>query len=166
MELVKIKKIKTPYLIAALVLGIVLMILPGTKTPKTPEKEEKESVLSPIGDEAQRLENIIGGMDGVSDVSVLITYENTGVRNVQSVTEKSISQDEQKKSEQTKTQALIIKEGSSETPFVSEEILPEVRGVIISARGIKNPTLKASITEAVAAVFGVSVHRVRILHKD
>lgn len=167
MELSKIKNIKIPYLVTALVLGVFLVILSGIVPREKGRERAEETAAAPFGEEeCRRLEKLIGDIDGVSDVSVFITYENNGIKDVYCVSEKNSSQGDNANSAQTRTEPVTSRDGSLETPFVREEIMPQVRGVIISARGIRNPALKASLTEAVASVFGVSVHRVRILHKD
>ena len=58
------------------------------------------------------------------------------------------------------------KQSSSEEPFVSEEVLPQVRGVLIVAKGAGDAEVNAKITDAVSAVLGVPIHKVKILSAD
>ena len=55
---------------------------------------------------------------------------------------------------------------SAEEPFVSEEKLPSIRGVLIVAEGVGKSEINAEITEAVSQVLGVAIHKVKILSAD
>lgn len=168
MDIKKLKNIKITYLVIALAAGIALVALsdglpksdPGqtaeTQTQKPPDNSSVE----------KRLEKIIESIDGVSEADVFVTYENSGVKTIATVSDESTSTDEGKRSFTGKSQAVTVRDGSSEEPFVEEEKLPEVRGVIISAKGVGDASLNALITDAVASAMGVPVHRVKILSKD
>lgn len=152
MKLKNLKNIKITYLAAILGAGIVLMLLsnmmsPEAEIPEQPPPEEA-AVLKDSSVE-DRLRELIEDIDGVSDVSVFVSYENNGVRNIAMSGEKFVTQ----------------KEGSAEQPFVTEEVLPQVRGVIIAAKGISTSSLEARISDAVASAMGVPIHRVKILSK-
>ncbi len=167
MELKKLKHIKSSYLVLALFLGIALMVLSkGINPSKNEEQTPKPAVITTDTNAEEKLGEIIGSIEGVSDVSVFITYENAGVKKTSSVYEKSTSQDGGKGNESSKETPVMVKDSSGEKPFVKEDVLPTVRGVMISARGIRDPKLKAGITDAVSGVLGIPVHRVKILHKD
>ncbi len=160
-----IKKIKSPYIIAALVAGLIMVILSNSFSDGGKEKkEEKTDTEIPFNYEyaSLQLKEIIGGIDGVSDVNVFVSYENYGSDRIASVRE--VQSDSAKTSE--KTREVMEKDGSTEKPFVREKVLPEVRGVIIAARGIKRKNLEEKITDAVSAALGVPVHRVKIISKD
>lgn len=167
MELKKLKNIKTSYLVLALFLGIALMVLSkGIKPAKKQEETSQPAVITADENAEEKLKEIIGSIDGVSDVSVFITYENSGVKKTSSVYEKSALQDGEKGNESSKETPVMVKDSSGEKPFVKEDVLPMVRGVMISARGIRDPVVKADVTDAVAGVLGIPVHRVKILHID
>ena len=160
-----IRKIKSSYIIAALVAGLVMVFLSNSfsdvRKEEKPVKTEAETTFN-YEYASLQLKEIIGGIDGVSDVNVFISYENQGSDKIASV--KEVQSDSTKSSE--KTREVTEKDGSKEKPFVKEKVLPEVRGVIIAARGIKRKNLEEKITDAVSAVLGVPVHRVKIISKD
>ena len=168
MELKLLKGKKLTYLIVAFAAGIILIVLSGSfNKPKSKPPPVAEKTAAPeVGATEKRLEEIIGTVKGVSDVTVFITYENTGVRNTARLTEDTHSQDGQKSQSTRKDNPVIRKESSLEEPFVYEEILPQVRGVIISARGVSDPKTSLVIADAVASALGVPVYKVRVLSKD
>ena len=93
----------------------------------------------------------------------MISYENYGVKKVSSFGEKSQTSDGTKNTTSLKDSPVFIKDSSGEGPFVAEQVLPEIRGVLIVAKGVENITLAMEITEAVSATLGVPVHRVKVL---
>ncbi len=168
MDLKGIKNIKPVYLLAALVLGVFIVVLSNLGQKKEPELKENEvrQTVPDIANTEKRLEEIIDSIDGVSEVAVFITYENSGLKNVTTVTEETSEEKGEDKSQSYKNTVVTQKEGSVERPFVREETFPEVRGIIIAAKGVGDKTLNALITDAVSSAMGVGPHRVKILPKD
>ena len=168
MELKGIKNIKPVYLVAALVLGVFIVVLSNFGQKKEPEVKENEAreFLPDAANTEKRLEEIINSIDGVSEATVFITYENSGLKNVTTITEEKAEEKGQDKSKSYKTSVVTQKDGSGERPFVREETFPEVRGIIITAKGVGDKTLNALITDAVSSAMGVGPHRVKILPKD
>lgn len=160
-----LKGVKPTYLVIALAAGLALMVLSNTFTPHDKEEPTPEIIEGDVynTDAEKRLEQILESIDGVSNVKVFITYENRGVKKIASVGDSSSSDDGNKKTDTASRREVTVKNNSGESPFVDEEILPQVRGVIIAADGLENEVLSAEITDAVSAVLGVSVNRVKIL---
>ncbi len=169
MNIKKLKNIKPVYLVAMLLLGALIMMISNLLPLNNNEAEvdEPKEKSPPYNNDAEiRLGKLIGDIDGVSDVTVFITYENNGVRSVATIGEESTMSDSEKSSSSRKQEVVTKKQGSGEEPFVNEEILPQVRGIIISARGLKSKTLAAQVTDAVASAMGVPLHRVKVISKD
>ncbi len=169
MELKFLKDKKITYLVLALAAGILMIILSGTFTPKKSEPSpspETEDIKPDAGYVEKRLEEIIGTVKGVSDVSVFITYENNGVKNTALITEDNRSEDGQKSQSVRKDNVVMYKDSSGEKPFVKEEILPEVRGVIVTAVGVSDERTKLLIADAVASAVGVPIYKVKVLPKN
>ena len=55
--------------------------------------------------------------------------------------------------------------GSGGTPYVIQERVPEVEGVLVLADGAGSATVKAQIAEAVQALFPVEAHKIRVLKR-
>ena len=59
------------------------------------------------------------------------------------------------------------KNGSGqEIPYVSEVLEPEVAGVLVVAEGGGDPVTVREITEAVQALFGIEVHKIKVMKMD
>lgn len=169
MELRKLKKPKIMYLVFLLVLGIFVIIISGTLTdsvsvkPATDTAENTE-VTDPSTE--QRLRDILEGVGGLSDVEVFVSYENKGTKSVATGGENTSRSLDSEKVVTNNSEPVMVKDGSRESPFVMEETLPEVRGIIISARGVDDSILRATIADAVSSALDVPLHRVKILSKD
>lgn len=162
----KLGKIKSTYLIIFLALGIALVFLSdfGLK-----DKEKEEPSLQSVFEEEdteKKLKEILEGIDGISDVSVFISYDNKGVVNIASEGDESTASDGEKRTSTKRIQAVTKRDGSGEAPFVTEELLPRVRGVIVTARGVSDEGKNALITRAVSTALDVALHRVKVLPKD
>jgi len=168
MEIKKLIPNKISYLIVALAAGIFLIMVSGMfkneEKPPTPEIEENS--INNTTENESRLAQILETVEGVSDVSVFLTYENTGKKSIAVMTEETMTSEGDKKTSAYKSQVVTAKDGSSEKPFVNKETLPEVRGVIICAKGVGNEKTKLIIADAVSAAMGISTHRVKVLSKD
>lgn len=62
-------------------------------------------------------------------------------------------------------QLVIIRNGEKEEPIVIETKKPEIRGVLVVARGADNIEVKKRIIEAVTRALGVPSHRVAVMAK-
>ncbi len=161
----KIKQLSVILLAGALLLALSNLAAVDTKSKKTQQISEKSSSVESENTE-KRLAEIIGRVKGVSNVSVFITYENNGVhKTADNLKETTSIKDGGTDVSREKTK-VMKKQSASEEPFVSEETLPQVRGVLIVANGVGSPAVNAEITDAVSAVLGVAVHKVKILQSD
>ena len=51
------------------------------------------------------------------------------------------------------------------TPVIAKELRPELSGIIISAQGGGNPTVRAEISAAMEALFGLPAHKIKVLKR-
>ena len=50
-------------------------------------------------------------------------------------------------------------------PVVEKELTPEVAGIVISADGGGNASVRAEISEAMEALFGLPAHKIKVLKR-
>lgn len=111
---------------------------------------------------------------GVDDVSVVVNVDSTekkvlekNTTNQGQITDetdreggKRVVEDQSKEE-----QVVIIREGEKEVPIVIETKKPDIRGVLIVAKGADNIQVKTWIVEAVSRVLDVPAHKVSVLPK-
>ena len=116
----------------------------------------------------KKLESILQKIDGVGNVSVLLTYKESStivpIYNINSSTSTTEEKDTSGGTRTTETennQKDVIKDSSSN--IITEKVtMPSVEGVIITAEGASNPTTKSNIISAVEAVTGASNHKIQV----
>lgn len=168
---------KNQWLILALMgvlLLVILMPLPdGQKAPETAvpatetrTEEKTENALE------ERLERVLGDVEGVGKVRVMITRVSDGKRIVEKdrpVTERNTSRNGDGTSEDSgemqKEEATVYVQGEdgSQTPYVMEQMEPEIQGVLVVAEGGGEPQTVRNITDAVMALFGVEAHKIKVM---
>jgi len=165
MDLKKLKQIKPYYLIILFVLGVLLLILSNVKTEKVvkPSGETEKVTYECNGDTEKRLAAIIEKIEGIDDCNVFITYENNGVKKHATNVKNDETNSKDTVSTKKDVTAVMEKNSGMETPYIYEETMPQIRGVLIVASGNTDSKIKDEIVLAVSAVLGVSLHKVKVL---
>lgn len=145
---------KSLYII--IIIGIVFMLMSGSGQRN---KNNEKTLTYNIYSDEERLQSILSRIDGVGEVSVMITYYGTTSYDV--AFEKRIS-DSKSEEEQTKSEesSVIMQNG---TPLVKGEVYPKAKGVVIIADGAENVKVKKAITDAAVAALDVASCRVCVL---
>lgn len=111
---------------------------------------------------------------GVDDVTVVVNIDSTEKKILEkNKVSKSQTTDEtdreggQRKVQDTSEdqQIVIIRNGEKEVPIVIETKKPEIRGVLVVARGADNIQVKKWIIESVTRALDVPSHRVAVMPK-
>lgn len=114
----------------------------------------------------KRLTDMLSNMDGISDVSVMITVKDSGEK--VALKDRSTSKSEGSGSSQSSvTEDTVIRDdGSVKEPYVTKYTEPEIEGVVICCRGAENGEISLNITNAVQALFDVPMHKIVILEAN
>ncbi len=165
----KIKELGLGKLVLIFFAGILLVLsatMDETKKEKVSEPVQTAPLNASDRELAVSIEEILGKIDGVSQVSVCITYEDTGekvlVSSKDTEVQNSIQQDAQggNKSEESKSSSEeYLYQG--ETPYVVMEKKPKICGVLVVYEGDKSKI--NDISEAVKVLTGVDYNRIKVL---
>lgn len=111
----------------------------------------------------EELRNMIKRVEGVEDVTVMLTFKSSS--------EEVILKDAPYSNEETKDEKMYSKEeetviieddvGNSH-PYVVKKIKPEVEGVVVGIKSSKD-TLVGEIMEVVQVLFDIPVHKIKIV---
>lgn len=121
------------------------------------------------------LEKLLSQTYGVGKARVMISVRNSGKSNLFVQKNVSKSQTEEKDSAGgSRSQSEYSEEGSvvytntggSNSPYVTEEEMPEILGVIIIAEGAGDARIVSDITEAASALLGISVNKIKVLKME
>lgn len=116
-----------------------------------------------------RLKEILKKIQGVGEVHVMITFEDTAekvpVFNTTQTVEKTDEKDAQGGTREVTREDLsqqIAYENGSDSLMILKETNPKVRGVIVVAEGAENIEIKEKLYSAVKTVLGITGNRVEI----
>lgn len=169
------KKMNTTGLYIILIIGVVILALGsglyGGKKADHNEINAKDEVIQPAEQIEKQLSQILSEIKGAGDVSVMISYESTSEKIFATDTNIETAQsDEQgdagkptKKTSTTKQDIKTITPGN--TPVLSKQNYPKVRGVIVVADGAGDAVIKQNIILAVKSVLDIPDHKIGVFIK-
>lgn len=119
----------------------------------------------------KELRSILSMVDGAGDVRVMITLEHSSElvlekdeKSLQKqTTENSSNLGKTGREVSTEISTVYQEDERSKTPFVVKQVYPRIEGVIVLAQGVGHGTVRAELTEAVQALFGIEAHRIKVL---
>lgn len=137
-----------------LVLGIVLMLIPESRSPA--DVEEETISVPPTPSLQESLEDILSQIDGAGSVRVLLTVAQGSSTLYQTDTADT--------GESRKVETVIITDEEKAQQGLVRQVNPETYlGAVVVCRGGDNPTVKLAITQAVAAATGLSTDKITVL---
>lgn len=123
-----------------------------------------------------RIKEILKNVDGVGEVDVMVVLKSSEEKVIRvdqntssSVTKEQDSGGGQREISQSDKEETTIMTGTGAAgqsqPVIEKEICPEISGIIISASGGGSPQIKAEISEAMEALFGLPAHKIKVLKR-
>ncbi|MFB1050399.1 stage III sporulation protein AG [Paraliobacillus sp. JSM ZJ581] len=140
------------------------------------QKKSKTSNVNEIEKEYEtELQALLEKIDGVSGVEVMVTleatqeqvYEKNLIVGTQTTEETDQNGGERHIEDATEEQQIVIvRQGEQEVPLLIQTKRPEVRGVLVVAKGVEHMEIKQWVSESVSRVLGVPIHRISIMPKN
>lgn len=152
----KLRSAVEKYKFAAIILliGLVLMLLPGenTQAGTTEESAPQEQVVEDL---ETRLEALLGKISGAGRVEVLLTVA-TGEETVYQTDDGSDSRD-----------TVIVEDAQrQEGGLVQRVLAPVYRGAVIACQGADLASVRLAIVEAVSCVTGLRSDQISVVKMD
>ncbi len=157
-------------------------VMTGASSLEATSKDEptfgsqKDDLTMAISQYEDRYENelkeALEAIAGIEDVIVSVSVDATETKILEknTVTQSQITNEEdrdggkrQVEDVTTDEQVVIIRSGDSETPIVLKIEKPEIRSVLIVAKGVENAKIKQMVIEAVTKGFDVPNHKVAVV---
>lgn len=146
-------KYKYPILVA--LVGLGLMLLPSEQEPTEPA-EPPRAVECGL---EEKLEALLGRIEGAGQVSVLLT-EKEGSQTLYQTDSQTDADDSG--SRRTDDTVLIEDENRTESGLVRQTLGPVYRGAVILCQGADDPTVKLAVVEAVRCVTGLGADQISV----
>lgn len=127
-----------------------------------------------------RVKEVLKKVEGVGAVDVLIVlksseervYRTDGKHSQSSTKELDSAGGSREVTEHQEEVSTVLSSGGGNLSgnggsgaLLEKELCPELSGIIISAQGGGSPTVKAEITEAMEALFGLPAHKIKVLKR-
>lgn len=150
---------KYRYVILVLVVGIVLMAIPGGKDEE-PEPTESAGSAVQFQDPTEELTRILSQIHGAGKVQILLT-KSAGEKTVYQ-TDQDSSTSENGGSVRLET-VIVTDSDRAEQGLTQQVFAPEYRGAIIVCQGADDAAVRLAIVEAVSDVTGLGTDRISVL---
>ncbi len=150
---------KYRYAILVLLMGLVLLTIPGKKETQTVQTPAQQTVTQKT-DLSQELEKILGQIQGVGKVQVLLT-QATGER-YHYQTDEDIQTGEGSSTIRKDT-VIITDADRNQSALITQVLPPKYQGAIIVCQGGLDPAVKLAVVEAVSKLTGLGADSISVL---
>ncbi len=148
--------------------GIVLIglseIIPDNKSEKRKEvtySVAETSYSSSFKTETEKeLKEIISKIDGVGNVSLMLTLDGTTEYVYAEDIDTETDENNDSKSDKYKNKVIIVDSDGNETALVKKIIEPKVKGVVIVCSGGGNIEVKERVIKAVSSALNISTNNI------
>jgi stage III sporulation protein AG len=147
---------KYKYVLLIILIGLALMLIPGSNSPDSIPEPIIDSNNDTLQDTEQRLTEILSSVAGAGKVQVLLTTVHD--RQIIYQTDREESGDRI----QTET-VLISGSDRGQEGLIKQVNAPTYRGAIIVCQGADDPVVKLSITEAVSRATGLGADKISVI---
>lgn len=162
------------------IFGVLLLVIalpadPLHKSPSEPaqvqpaagetvQQSGQEQTDDAVAALEKRLEETLSLIDGAGQVRVMITLKDTGEKVVEKDVTRRTDADVGGGQNLDQSQSSVYeKNGNAETPYISNELAPQVEGVLVVAQGGGNSIVKQNILQGVMALFPLEAHKITIV---
>ena len=160
-----VRRIWDRYKYAALValIGAGLLLWPSGQETSSPSAEETETAEEAAAALETELETMLSAMDGVGQARVLLTVDSDGERQLAQDTELTYSGDTAAPEDYSRrSETVLVDAGSNDEVVVTRQVYPTYRGALVVCQGGDQAAVKLAVTEAVAALTGLTADRITV----
>ena len=136
-------------ILVVIVSGVLLLLI---SYGKVFEKEEPRPAETMEG----QVKAILEKVEGVGAVDVMLTLKASREK----VTLKDNSASSDKSEEES---VLLQDENKNMSPYVVQEVEPEIEGIVVVCAGGGNPTIQREIIAGISALFPVASHKIKVM---
>lgn len=162
-------------LVILLVLVIIVMVVINSLFNEEQEEFMQVSNVQVVDKQAdtleEKLENILTSIRGVGKVKVMVSYLDSvekvpiyDTKETTTVTEETDSQGGERMTKEVSNEYSVVyeEENSSKTAIIKQSVMPQIIGVIVTAEGAENNSIKENIINAVVAVTNIPNHKIQV----
>lgn len=149
---------KYKYAGIVLLIGILLMLLPGKTNDEPVVKMENQSQTTQTVE--TQLEELLCYLKGAGKVKVMLSV----AKGEQIIYQTDSTYSNHENSSDTRTQTILTTDSErNETGLIHQKNPPVYLGAVVLAQGAENPVVKLAIVEAVSNVTGLGTDKISVL---
>lgn len=153
------------FLYAVIVISALIVMFSFTFNNEDTENISESTSLSVYKNElTKELCSILSKVDGVGKVNALITFDtNTDQEVVYNTKETTSTSSQNSSNSSISKDVVMMKDGSVNVPYILENEIPNIKGVLIVAEGAENEDVESRIKDAVVTVLKIPAYRAVVL---
>lgn len=146
---------KYKFAVLVVLVGILLMLLPVSSQTKETEPSEIPQETFDLESVEQRMEEILGRIDGVGKLRLMLT--------LQSGTRLTLAEDTQRDQDRTQRETVTLNRGSGgQDIVVTSRYYPVYQGAVVVCQGADSSAVRLAVTETVQVLTGLSSDRIQV----
>ena len=155
-------------ILVVIVSGVLLLLISYGKVfekeeprpAETVEEGDNQASTGELGNYREQMEGqvkaILEKVEGVGAVDVMLTLKASREK----VTLKDNSASSDKSEEES---VLLQDENKNMSPYVVQEVEPEIEGIVVVCAGGGNPTIQREIIAGISALFPVASNKIKVM---
>ena len=166
------KKRRTQNLILSVVLLVILLVACNyifkSNTQKSNSTSTNENIVSSESKKdsnsalEEKLNIVLSQIQGISDVSVVLSYSQEEKQNVVYNTKEETSDGKNT----TEKVVAYNEQSGSKTAIVESVETPKVEGAIVVAKGADSVEIRSKIASAISSLVGIPAYKIQVFEKQ
>ena len=157
----KLEQLWKKYRLALVVLlaGVTLLVLPRGKQGTAEMAKEPGYDEFSLAETERRMEEILSRIEGTGKLALMLTLKSGSQLELAEDTDQPTDSDEQR----IKSETVTINRGSGyQDIVVTQQFYPDYQGAVVVCQGADQAAVRLAVTEAVAALTGLSADRITV----
>lgn len=151
---------KHRYALIVLIIGLVLLMLPGKKSTKTADNAVQITDTGTVSIEMSTLSNILKSIEGAGDVQVLLSIAAGEETIYQTDSDHTTSTD----GGSTRIETVLVTDAQRQQSGLIRQINPPAYlGAIVVCQGADNAAVRLTITQAISKITGLGTDHICVL---
>jgi len=151
---------KYRYAVLVLMIGVVLLLIPGKKTQSVLPKQEEQSAEQGLMIDREALTEILQSIQGAGKVQVLLSVASGEKTVYQTNSDASNTGD----NSSIRIETVIVSDSQrNETGLISQINPPVYLGAIVVCQGADSAAVKLAVTQAVSKITGLGADNICVL---
>lgn len=151
---------KYKFAVLILLVGILLMLVPGKKTSVPQETSVETQEVYSLEKTETEMEELLRHISGVGQIKVMLSLKSGSSLQLAQDSTQSERDTERKKEEQI----VKLNRGSGcQDVVITEQTYPVYQGAVVVCQGAENAKVRLSVIEAVAVLTGLSSEKISVV---